>query len=102
MLRLLCVLALAVAVAGPAKRPTSLKADLTFLTRDGCVNSPRMAMKLDDALKALGQPSDYRHLNISSLPKADERSGYPTPTILYKGHDLFGMPTPTPPYPEPS
>jgi hypothetical protein len=102
MLRLLCVLTLAVAVAGPAKRPTSLKADLTLLTRDGCVNSPRMAMKLDAALKVLGQLSDYQHINISRLPKTDVRTGYPTPTILYKGRDVFGMATPTPPYPEPS
>jgi hypothetical protein len=102
MLRLLCVLAVAVAVSSPTKRPTSMKADLAFLTRDGCVNSPRMAANLDGALKALGLPSDYQHLNIGALPATDARTGYPTPTVLYRGKDLFGMATPTPPYPEPS
>jgi hypothetical protein len=27
---------------------------------------------------------------------------YPTPTLLYKGKDLFGMPKPSPPFSEPS
>jgi hypothetical protein len=36
--------------------PASLKADLVFLTRDGCVNTPDMVNNLDDALKALGWP----------------------------------------------
>jgi hypothetical protein len=102
LLRLLGVLALAFAVGGEAKRPTSVKADLVFLTRDGCVNTPDMVVNLDDALKALGLPSDYTYLNIGTLPKTDARTGYPTPTVLYKGKDLFGMPKPTPPFPEPS
>jgi hypothetical protein len=29
--------------------------ELTFLTRDGCVNTPKMAHNLDDALKSLGE-----------------------------------------------
>jgi hypothetical protein len=83
-------------------KPASVKADLVFLTRDGCVNTPDMVNSLDDALKSLGWPTDYPYINIGKLPKRDARAGYPTPTLLWKGKDIFGMPTPTPPFPEPS
>jgi hypothetical protein len=80
----------------------SLKSDLVFLTRDGCVNTPDMVNNLDDALKALGWPTDYTYVNISRLPPSDGRTGYPTPTLLWKGRDVFGMPAPKPPYDAPS
>ena len=34
-------------------------------------------------------------LNIGTLPRTDVRTGYPTPTLLWKGKDLFGMPSPS-------
>jgi len=77
-------------------------ADLVFLTRDGCVNTPDMVVNLDDALTTLGLPKDYQFIDIGTLPKTDTRTGYPTPTVLYRGKDLFGMPKPTPPFSEPS
>jgi hypothetical protein len=83
-------------------KPASVKTDLVFLTRDGCVNTPDMVNNLDDALKALGWPTDYQYLDIGKLPRKDARTGYPTPTVLWRGRDLFGMPAPTPPFPEPS
>jgi len=61
-----------------------------------------MVLNLDDALKALGWPTDYQYINIGTLPKTDVRTGYPTPTLLYKGNDLFGMPAPKPPFDVPS
>jgi hypothetical protein len=33
---------------------------------------------------------------------SDVRSGYPTPTLLWKGRDIFGMPVPKPPFNAPS
>ena len=79
-----------------------MKNDLVFLTRDGCVNTPDMVNNLDDALKALGWKSDYQYINIGKLATTDARTGYPTPTVLWKDADIFGMPAPTPPFPEPS
>lgn len=76
--------------------------DLTFLTRDGCVNTPDMVNNLDDALTALKLPKDYQFIDIGKLPKDDPRTGYPTPTILWKGKDIFGMSAPKPPYDVPS
>jgi hypothetical protein len=96
------VVLLAVTTSGAVTAQKSMKGDLTFLTRDGCVNTPDMVNNLDDALKALGWPNDYQYLDIGTLPKTDARTGYPTPTVLYKGKDIFGMSVPTPPFPEPS
>lgn len=74
-----------------------------FLTRDGCVNTPDMVNNLDDALKGLGWPRfDYQFIKIDTLPKTDVRAGYPTPTLLWKGKDIFGMPVPQPPFASPS
>jgi hypothetical protein len=81
-------------------QPASLKADLTFLTRDDCVNTPDMMFNLDDALTALGWPNDYQFINIGKLPASDVRTVYPTPTLLWKGKN--GMPVPKPPYNAPS
>ena len=83
-------------------RLKSTRADLVFITRDDCVNSPDMFINLDDALRSLGLALDYQVVNLGKLPKTDPRSGYPTPTVLYRNRDLFGMPAPTPPYPEPT
>ena len=99
--RLVSVLALAVHAFGGAPAPRTLN-DLTFLTRDGCVNTPDMVNNLDDALTALNLPKDYQYINISTLPAMDVRTGYPTPTILWKRQDVFGMPVPKPPFAAPS
>jgi hypothetical protein len=85
-----------------SEKPVSLKNDLTFLTRDDCVNTPDMVNNLDDALNELGWPKDYQYINIGTLPARDVRTGYPTPTLLWKGRDIFGMAVPKPPYDVPS
>lgn len=89
------ILALVLGVAPSMK-------DLTFLTRDGCVNTPDMLNNLDDALIALKLRRDYQVVDIGKLPKDDPRTGYPTPTILWKGQDIFGMSAPKPPYDVPT
>lgn len=83
-------------------RPRTMRDDLVFVTRDDCVNTPDMFNNLDDALRALGLPLDYQVVNLGKLPRTDQRTGYPTPTVLYQNRDIFGMPPPTPPFPEPS
>ena len=73
-----------------------------FITRDGCVNTPDMLLNLDDALRGLRLALDYEVIDLGKLPKTDPRTGYPTPPVLYRNRDLFDMPAPVPPYPEPS
>ena len=99
--KFITLLTLAVATVALPAKPTSMK-ELTFLTRDGCVNTPIMVNNLDDALKSLGLPTDYPYVDIGKLPRRDVRTGYPTPTVLYKGKDIFGMPAPKSPFDEPS
>ena len=86
--------------AAPTRK--SVRADLVFITRDGCVNTPDMFNNLDDALRSLNLALDYQVVSLGRLPQSDPRTGYPTPTVLYRGRDVFGMPEPTPPFPEPT
>lgn len=75
---------------------------LVFLTRGACVNMKVMRKRLDQALAASGVPKNYQFIDLDALPKDDVRLGYPTPTLLYRDADVFGMPKPTPPFPEPT
>ena len=70
--------------------------DMVMLTRDGCVQTYEMRQHLDAAIVKVGWRGDYTVLNLASLASDDPRSGYPTPTVLYGGRDLFDMATPTP------
>jgi hypothetical protein len=75
---------------------------LVLLTSEGCVNTTTMRAHLDDALRSLGQSADYQVLDLATLPDADARRGYPTPTLLHVNRDVFGLPEPQPPFPEPT
>ena len=76
--------------------------ELVFLTRDGCVEANEMRQHLDAAIVKAGWPGDYQVINLASLAKDDPRAGYPTPTVLYQGRDLYDMVPPAPPLPEPT
>src|SRR3954468_19558015 len=69
--------------------------DLVFLTRSECVNTPLMRSRLNDALKALALPTTYALIDADKLRPSDRRRGYGTPTVLYRGRELFGMAAPT-------
>jgi hypothetical protein len=76
--------------------------DLILLTRRGCRNTAEMQANLDAALEVLGWPVEYHRVDIDTLPRSDPRTGYPTPSLLHEGHDVFGLPVPTPPFHVPS
>ncbi len=76
--------------------------ELTFLTRDCCAKAAVMRERLDEALVRRRLPSSYQVIDLATLPDADPRRGYPTPTLLRSGRDLFGMPEPQPPLPAPT
>jgi hypothetical protein len=76
--------------------------NLVFLTRDGCVNTVTMRTNLDDALKRLGWSNDYQFIDADTLKESDPRGGYGTPTVLYENRDLFEMPEPSVPHPQPT
>ena len=49
---------------------------------------------------SMGATPTYQVVDLVSLPETDARRGYGTPTVLYRGRDIFGLPKPQPPYPD--
>ena len=99
MNRLRAILLLVSVSVGCGSEPGPIR-DMVFLTRGDCVNTATMRANLDAALKMMNRPTTYEFIDLDGLPKDDPRTGYPTPTILIAGRDLFGLPKPMPPYPE--
>ena len=98
-------LVLLVFVAGCAAKPAPAGTEagrIEFLTRGECVNTPKMRANLDAALRAMNRPADYQLTDLDTLSQTDERTGYPTPAVLLDGVELFGLPRPTAPFPEPT
>ena len=75
---------------------------MAFLTSQGCVNNDTMRARFDEALKSFTPTPTYSVVDLATLQSDDIRRGYPTPTILVAGADLFGIPAPTPPLPDPT
>jgi hypothetical protein len=88
-------------LAACAGRPPSTEG-LVLLTRDGCVNTETLRANLDEALASFPQPPTYEVIDLDAVAASDVRRGYPTPTLLYASRDVFGMPAPQPPLPEPT
>lgn len=62
-----------------------------------CPNTPALRENLAAALAAIGKGWTFADINQEKLPEGDIRRGYPTPTVLVNGHDLFGLPAPAAP-----
>lgn len=75
---------------------------IEFLTRSGCAQTDLMRGRIEQAIKKLVLSNAYTVVDLDTLAAADVRRGYPTPTVLVGGGDLFGMQTPTPPFPDPT
>ena len=76
--------------------------ELVVLTREGCAEEPLLRARLEEALKSMEWPAKYRVVDLATLPRTDGRRGYPIPTLLFGGRDLFGMAEPRPPFPKPT
>ncbi len=86
------LIAVVIVVSGDANTAERFSArELVFLTRDGCGNTTRMRLSLNEALASLGLPKDYALVDIDKLNASDRRRGYGTPTVLYRNKDVFGM-----------
>ena len=92
----LCAFVTLAACAAPAPVP------IEFLTREGCVQTTIMRVRLDGAITAIGKPIPYTVVDLDTLVATDARKGYPTPTILIDAKDMFGMEPPAPPFPAPT
>ena len=70
---------------------------IELLGFDGCPNTPAMRANLAAALASLDRGWAFVETDQASLPADDPRRGYPTPTVLVDGRDLYGLPVPTTP-----
>ena len=61
-----------------------------------------MRARLDEALRAVNLASDYQVVDLAVLKADDVRTGYPTPTLLYRSKDVFGMAQPVRPFAAPT
>ena len=65
----------------------------------GLLLTDQMRANLDAALTQMETPPGVRVVDLA-VPGQRSAPRLPTPTILYEGRDLFGMPTPVPPFPD--
>ncbi len=70
---------------------------IEFLGFPDCPNTPQLRRALVDALSQFEGAWELSEIDQEQLVSDDPRRGYPAPTILINGTDLFGMPTPTQP-----
>lgn len=70
---------------------------ISLLGFDGCPLTPRMKRRLEQAISQLEQRPELVQIDQTVLDASDLLRGYPAPTILVNGSDLFGMPPPTSP-----
>jgi hypothetical protein len=76
--------------------------EVTLLTRPTCPKADSMRAHLESALTEVGWSSSYAVIDQTTLEGDDRRNGYPIPTVLYRGRDLFGLPVAVPPYQKPT
>jgi len=58
---------------------------------EGCPNTPTILANTRAAVERLGLDAAIAYIDQERLPEGDVRRGWPTPTVLVDGHDLFGM-----------
>jgi hypothetical protein len=71
---------------------------LAFVAPLDCMYAPALILNLNDALHVLDWPTDYQFIDTDCLSPLDSMRGYPSPTLLWKGIEIFGLPEPTPPF----
>lgn len=64
---------------------------------ESCPNTPAILASTRAAVERLGLAASIAYIDQENLPEGDVRRGWPTPTVLVDGRDLFGMPEPTTP-----
>ena len=80
---------------GPGEHAAPLAAPrIELLGFPSCPNTPAMRANLAAALKSMGTGWSFVEVDQELLPEGDVRRGYPTPTVLVNGRDLYGLPVP--------
>ena len=82
---------------GARTAPGAKAMPIEFLGFPGCPNTPTMRRNLTEALRTIDPSLRFDDVNQERLPPSDVRRGYPTPTVLVNGADLYGLPVPAGP-----
>lgn len=86
------------AMGPPAAASGGATMRIEILGFEGCPNTPAMRERVEKAANAIGlSGKTVVYVDQEKLPEKDVRRGYPTPTVLVDGRDLFGLPVPTAP-----
>lgn len=77
--------------------PTMSSAEMRIevLGFEGCPNTPLMRERVAAAVASWGVPTEVSYVDQEALPPSDLRRGWPSPTVLVNGSDLFGLQPPT-------
>ena len=68
--------------------------NIEVLGFEGCPNTPATKANVEQAIASLGVAANVVYVDQMKLPENDRRRGWPAPTVLVDGRDLFGMPEP--------
>src|SRR5690606_39363169 len=95
------ILALAAALLSACQSPNRAETgramtQVEVLGFADCPNTPEFLRRVQSASGQL-DGVQVVYVDQESLPENDIRRGYPTPTALVNGRDLFGLPVPTAP-----
>lgn len=101
-MRLTFLIGLSMVVMSACATTPATDGAIVLLTRAGCANTEKMRASLETAARALTPPAEFTVVDLDTLPADDVRRGYPTPTLLVGNRDVFGLPEPTPPLPQPT
>src|SRR6187200_1175584 len=62
---------------------------LAFVAPLHCMYAPALMLNLNDALRVLAWPTDYQFIDTDCLAANDPMRGYPSPTLLWNGTEIF-------------
>ena len=85
---------LLVGCSPPSVEPDRVSS-IQVLGFSGCPNTPELLYRVKLATIQSGITASVMYLDQKDLGEGDVRRGYPAPTVLIDGHDLYGLPAPT-------
>jgi hypothetical protein len=91
----LCVAGIGGCQSNPPSRSGALM-QIEILGFAGCPHTPEFRRRVEAAAERIGH-ARVRYVDQERLAEHDLRRGYPTPTALVDGRDLFGLPAPVSP-----
>lgn len=94
---LVAVLAGCAATPHYASRSTDVSRRVQLLGFADCPKTPLMEQRLRMALDRIGVGSPIEYIDQGKLDVGDVQRGWPAPTVLVDGQDLYGMATPRTP-----